>query len=120
MNISMCDIKSCKISRIKIKILEKINMWDLCVSKFLSNITDKLYLYIDDRSIDEKIVQKNIDNVFQLMKLFEIKQPDMVIRYSSYHEIACIYLHRLVKLKKVVLDYNLSQRYDDLQIMMKT
>jgi len=95
-------------------------MWDLCVFKFLSDITDKLYLYVDDRTIDEKTVQKNLNNVFELMKLFEIKKPDVVIRYTSYYEIAWIYLHRLVKLKKVVLDYNLSQRYNDHQVMMKT
>jgi hypothetical protein len=112
--------KSCKISRIKIKILEKINMWDLCAFKFLSDITDKIYLYVDDRTIDDTIVQKNLNNIFKLMELFEIKKPDMVIRYTSYYKIAWIYLHRLIKLKEVVLDYNLSQRYNDHQVMMKT
>lgn len=88
--------------------------------KILSDMANKLYLYVDDRSADAQITQKMVDDMLNMLRKFNVKLPDVIIRYTDYYGTAWVYIHKLVQMKKALLNYNSSQRYDDLQNLSKT
>ena len=109
-----------KTARIKLKPFEKINIYIIFMVKILADMTDRLYLYVDDRTSNPHTVQKMIDDMFNILRKFNVKVPDVVIRYTDYYETARVYLHRLVHMRKTLLNYNSDQRPDDLQTLLKT
>lgn len=108
-----------KTARIKLKPFEKINIYNIFMIKILTDMSDKLYLYVDDRTSDAQIVQKMIDDIFNTLRKFNVKIPDIVIRYTDYYETAWVYLHRLVQMRETLLNYNSTQRADDLHALLK-
>jgi hypothetical protein len=109
-----------KITRIKLKPLEKINIYNIIIIKMIIDMSDKIFLYVDDRDYDAHVIQKSIEDFYNILRKFNIKVPDMVIRYTDYYETVRIYLHRLIKLKKIAMNNNLIPKQDDLHIFMKT
>ena len=109
----MSDHKN-KISRIKIKPNENITIYIIFIINLISDISNKLYIYIDDRTYDTKTVQKTIDNILNILRNFNIRLPDKIIRYSDYYETTRIYLHQLIRLKKTLINYNSNPQPDDL------
>lgn len=118
--ISRSNINKNKIARIKLKPFEKINIYNVFMIKILTDMSDKLYLYVDDRTSDAQTIQKMVDDTFNVLRKFNVKLPDVVIRYTDYYETAWVYLHRLVTMRKTLLNYNSSQRSDDLQVLLRT
>ena len=112
--------KQNRTARIKLKSCDKLNIYDIYMIKILTTMATKIYLYIDDRTIDENTIQKMISNTYDLLHKFDVKLPDVVIRYTDYYTIAWIYLHRLVMMGKTILNYNSSQCADDLQVFLST
>lgn len=107
-------------SRFKIKPNDKISIYDIFIIKMLRDTTDELYLYVDDRTMSSQNTQKGIDDVINILKLFDIKLPEMIVRYTDYYETAWIYLHRLVTLTKALLNYSTICRPGDLHMMTKS
>jgi len=85
-----------------------------------TDTTNELYMYVDDRTISPHDTQKMIDDTINILRLFDIKMPEMIIRYSDYYETAWIYLHRLITLNKAVLNYSTISKPTDLYTMTKT
>ena len=88
-----------KISRIKIKLINDINIFIIVKAYLLRKISNKLYIYIDDR-IYIPTINEDIDKMISIMNNFGI-HIDNVIRYSEYYNIAHIYIHRLIKLNSI-------------------
>lgn len=108
-----------KNARIKIKTCDKITIFDILVIKTLIDISDMLYLYVDDRTTDSSETQTMIDNFLNTLNQFGIKAPVTILRYSDYYNIAWVYLHRLVKKRKALLNYNETPKYSDLNTVMR-
>lgn len=51
-----------KIARFKIKIFNTLKLYDIFLIKILRSISDKLYLYVDDRKIKNNDDINNINN----------------------------------------------------------
>lgn len=107
-------------SRFKIKPNDKLSIYDIFIIKMLRDTTDELYLYVDDRTISSQTTQKKIDDIINILKLFDIKLPEMIVRYTDYYETAWVYLHRLVTLNKALLNYSTVCRSSDLHMMTKS
>jgi len=109
-------------SRIKLKPLDKTSIYDIFIIKMLrdTDTSNELYIYVDDRTISPQDTQKMIDDTINIFRLFDIKMPDTIIRYSDYYETAWIYLHRLITLNKAVLNYSTTSKPTDLYTMAKT
>lgn len=95
-----------KISRLHIKLPDDINIFTIIKSYLLKKISDKLYIYIDDRLSDPNI-DDNINKLIMIMNTFGI-YIERIIRYSEYYNIFRIYIHRLNKLNniKIITDFN--------------
>ena len=114
--------KPYKISRIKLKPYENMSIYDVFLFKILSDMSDRIYLYVDDRSQDIstiRTVQKKIDDTLNILKRFDVKPPDTIIRYTDYYDTAWVYLHKLVQFKYTLLNYNVNQQDDDLDTFMR-
>lgn len=109
-----------KRSRFKLKQIDKMTIYDVFIIKMLADTSDKLYLYVDDRSLAASISQKMIDDTMNILRMFNIKLPDIVVRYTDYYDTAWVYLHRLLTLKKAVLNYNTINKTTDLGMFSKT
>src|SRR5579872_3805448 len=107
-------------SRFKMKPDGKISIYDIFIIKMLRDTTDELYLYVDDRITSSQNTQKGIDDIINILKLFDIKLPEMILRYTDYYETAWVYLHRLVTLNKALLNYSTVCRSSDLHMMTKS
>jgi hypothetical protein len=116
-----------KIGRIKLKINSNISIYDIFIYKLLSDTTEKIYLYIDDRIIGTAsrssgigILQKKINEMLHILTKFNLKLPDKIIKYTDYYATAWIYLHRLVQKNEALLNYNVVHKNDDLQTILFT
>jgi hypothetical protein len=106
--------------RVKLKPHNKLSIYDVFIIKMLRDTSDELYLYIDDRSIPPHDTQKLIDDTINILHMFNIKMPEMIVRYTDYYETAWIYLHRLITINKAIVNYNTVCRSSDLHMMAKT
>lgn len=107
-------------SRFKLKQIDKMTIYDVFIIKMLADTTDKLYLYVDDRSLTPCLSQKMIDDIMNVLRMFNIKLPDVVIRYTDYYDTAWVYLHRLLTINRAVLNYNIINKTTDLDVFSKT
>ncbi|VBB18672.1 hypothetical protein YASMINEVIRUS_1203 [Yasminevirus sp. GU-2018] len=118
MNTSFRD-KQVNISRFKLKNPDKLTIYDLFIVKMLSETSTKMCMYVDDRTASAYDVQKMVEDTLNVMRSFGITMPE-VVRYSDYYDTAKIYLHRLLTLKKAVVNYNTTSRPTDLSVMAKS
>lgn len=112
-------VQNYKISRIKAKHYNKMDIFDLLVIKTLSLMTNKIYLYVDDRSLSACETQTEIDGYLSLFRKFKIKLPDAILKYSDYYQTARAYIHYLIKTKKALLNYNTTHKYNDFNTIMR-
>jgi hypothetical protein len=105
--------------RVKIKDPNKINVFDLLMINKLGSFVDKIFFYLDDRSLNTIERRKLIDDYFALLKRFDINFCDSILFYSDYYQIARAYIFYLIKKKKARLNYNTTQKYSDLFTFMK-
>ena len=115
----MINLKN-KIGRFKLNLFENINIYTILMIKMLSDLTDKLYMYIDDRSIEPDNLNIKIDEINNNLKLFNINITISIIKYTDYYKIAWIYIYRLVYMNKTILNYNSNQEYDDINKLLLT
>ena len=115
-----------KIARFKIKIFNTLKLYDIFLIKILRSISDKLYLYVDDRKIknnddinninntnniinkitsDEFSHKKKIDEILTMLKLFDVT-VDNVIMYSEYYDIVWLYIQKLIMTSKLFIKHN--------------
>jgi len=119
-----------KISRLKIKLPNDINIFTIIKVYLLKKISNKIYIYIDDRICDSSM-NDNIDKIVSILNNFNIC-IDKIIKYSEYYNIIRIYIHRLIKFNNIQLipdyeskkniyldDYKLfSNKYNTLKISL--
>lgn len=129
-------MKTTRIARIKLSLFDDIDIYDILLAYILMEMSDKLYIYIDDRTYHKtyhktyyKTCYKTYQNYYTtsitniieskltVLKRFGIKY-DSIIKYTDYYNIAWIYLHRLVNFGKTTINYNIEQCHDDLQYML--
>lgn len=102
--------------RSRIKLKNKLNIFDVFIAKTLSDTT-KLYMYVDDRNDTVHTNQDILESTLNTFKLFDIKVN--VVRYSDYYSTAWIYLHKLITDKRVIVNYNTDCKSTDLSTIAK-
>lgn len=95
-----------KISRIVIKLHTDINIFTIVKTYLLRTISDKLYIYIDDR-IEDISINNNIKHLLFIMNRFGIF-IDKIIKYTDYYNIIRIYIHRYIKYSDILIKPNFN------------
>jgi len=101
-------------ARLIVKIIENIDIYDILIAYMLSEMSDKFFLYIDDRDFKNTMssIDSKIKNILDVMNKFGIR-IDGTIRYTDYYDTVWVYLHRLAQQKKVTVKSNSEYIHDN-------
>jgi hypothetical protein len=101
-------------ARLIVKMIENIDIYDILIAYMLSEMSDKFFLYIDDRDFRSTMssIDSKIKNILDVMNKFGIR-IDGTIRYTDYYDTVWVYLHRLAQQKKVTVKSNSEYIHDN-------
>jgi len=102
-----------KIGKITYKSTEELSLLDIVKLIEFRKYVDKLYLVIDAKNNDKKSTDKYVS----FLDEHDIK-IDKIINRHEHYDIGWIYLHRLVKLGKVYVNYNTKIETNDIKLLI--